>query len=75
MKHSNQSKRQVERNEAALRQMLSVVLFKYHSGCITLDMNEVAQILLKIKSFDISTVGKEIRITITAKEAQNDVTS
>jgi hypothetical protein len=69
MIRSHQSKRQIERNEAALRQMFSVVLFKYHGGNLIINMNEAAQIISKIKSFDMTTEGKQIKITITAKEA------
>jgi hypothetical protein len=49
--------------------MFSVVLFKYHGGNLIINMNEAAQIISKIKSFDMTTEGKQIKITITAKEA------
>jgi len=68
MKRNHLSKRQTERNEIALRQMLSVIVLKHHHGYMVIDAKEMSDVLSRVSEISISVDRSIMKIIVKTKE-------
>lgn len=75
MQRSGLSKRQLERNEVSLRQVLAVIVAKFHGGMVVVEGKDMVETIKKIKSVDINTIGGIVSVIVKTKEVQDAVTN